>query len=296
MELATIFIHFLNGLAIGGILILLALGLNIVFGLRGIVNAGHGIFYMLGAYISSSLSVYLNLNFFLIIIAAFLINIILGCIVEKIFIKPLVDWNREPVHIVIVTIGLAFICQELVKFIWGTSYKIAEVPSFLQGVINFGGIVYPIYWLFVIGFTATLTLILGIIFKKSGIGILVQSLVMNENTSKALGTNASLLNNFVFGFGVGCAGIAGVLSAPIGTITTEMCFDKLMLLFGIIIIGGLGSFAGVVVSGLIIGLVISFGTALLNGTMANMLVFIVMIAVIIVRPHGFFGNPGIMKL
>jgi branched-chain amino acid transport system permease protein len=296
MDIFLIIIQFLNGLAIGSILILLSLGLTIIFGMRGIVNIAHGVFYMLGAYLAHTFALYLQINFAIVLIIAFGCNFLLGCLLETLAIKPLVKWNRIPIHFMIMTLGFAFISQELFKMIWGPEIKLVEIPGFLQGVVQMGPIIYPKYWLFVIGFTLVITLVISIFFNKTGIGILVQSLLMNNSVSQALGTNAALLNTLVFGFGSGVAGIAGVLAAPILTASTNMCFDMIMLMFVVIIFGGLGSLLGVVVSGLIIGMVLSFGTSLVNGTFANIFVFIVMIAILMIKPLGLFGRPGLLKL
>lgn len=292
----TFTIQFLNGLTIGSILILLTLGLNIVFGLRGIVNGAHGIYYMLGAYFGHTMATHLQMNFWLVLLIAFGTCFFLGCFQEILGIRPLVKWNRESGHILVATIGSAYIAQELVKMIWGAEVKLAEIPAFLKGVIHLGPIIYSKYWLFIIGFTALLTGIIGLFFTKAGIGILVRSLVMNDKVSQALGTNATLLNTFVFGLGVGLAGIAGVLAAPILTVSTNMCFDMFMIMFVVIIFGGLGSLLGVVISGCIIGVTLSFATGMVNGTFAYILVFVVMIAIIMVKPLGLFGRPGFLKL
>jgi branched-subunit amino acid ABC-type transport system permease component len=296
MDFVTIIIQFLNGLAIGSILILLSLGLSIVFGMRGIVNVAHGVFYMLGAYLAHTLALYLQINFWIVLLIASASNFILGCMLEIFTIKPLIKWNRIPIHFMILTLGFAFISQELFKMIWGPEIKLVEIPGFLQGVMQLGPIIYPKYWLFVIGFTLSLSLVIGVFFNKAGIGILVQSLLMNDNVSQALGTNAALLNTLVFGLGAGVAGIAGVLASPILTVSTNMCFDMLMIMFVVIIFGGLGSLLGVVVSGLIIGMVLSFSTGLVHGTFANVFVFIVLIAILMLKPLGLFGRPGLLKL
>jgi branched-chain amino acid transport system permease protein len=296
MDFSTIIIQFLNGLAIGSILILLSLGLTIVFGMMGIVNIAHGVFYMLGAYLAHTLALHLQINFSIVLIIAFGSNFLLGCLLETSAIRPLVKWNRIPIHFMIMTLGVAFISQELFKMIWGPETKLVEIPGFLQGIMQVGPIIYSKYWLFVIGFTLAITLVISVFFNKAGTGILVKSLLMNNSVSQALGTNAASLNTLVFGLGSGIAGIAGVLAAPILTASTNMCFDMIMIMFVVIIFGGLGSLLGVVVSGLIIGMVLSFGTSFVSGTFANVFVFIVMIVILMIKPLGLFGRPGLLKL
>jgi len=135
---------------------------------------------------------------------------------------------------------------------------------------------------------------LGFLFMRTGLGILVQSITMNSEVTQALGTNAPRINTAVFGLGTGIAGIAGVMSGPILGVEPNMAFDLLIVLFVVIIFGGLGSLLGVVVSGIIVGMIISFGTAFMTGMVAKILVFGVMIAILLVRPLGLFGKTGIL--
>lgn len=283
----------LNGLTIGSIFILLASGLTIVFGLQGIVNVAHGVFYMLGAYLTITLMPALK-NFWLALIVAFGFNFLLGCLLEITALRALVRWKREATHALVFTLGLAIVFRELVKITWGAVPQLADVPVFLQGIISLGPIHYPIYWLFIIFFTMFILIGLGFFFTKTGLGILVQSIALNNEMTQALGTNSPRINTLIFGLGTGIAGIAGVMAGPVLGVEPNICFDLLILLFVVIIFGGLGSLLGVVVSGIIIGLVISFGTAFLTGMIAKILAFVVMIAILLIRPLGLFGRPGIL--
>ena len=293
MTSTTFIMQILNGLTIGSIFILLSSGLTIVFGLQGIVNCAHGVFYMLGAYLAITLVPILN-SFWLALILASAFNFGLGCLMEYTGIRFLVQAKREGTHVLVMTLGLAILFRELVKIIWGAVPQQAEVPAALQGTLTWGAITYPQYWLFVILFTGAIMAGLALFFRRTGLGILVQSIAMNSEVSQALGTNAPRINTFIFGLGTGIAGIAGVLSGPILGVEPNMAFDLLIVLFVVIIFGGLGSLLGVVVSGMIVGMVISFGTALLTGMIAKILVFVVMIAILLVRPLGLFGKTGIL--
>jgi len=295
MTFPTFIMQVLNGLTIGAIYILLASGLTIVFGLQGIVNCAHGLFYMLGAYLALTVVGKLGLTFWLALPAAFLVNFLLGAALEMMGIRRLVRWGREFTHNLILTLGFALVGQEVVKMIWGAVAHLANVPPSLDGVMALGPVVYPKYWLFVIAFTTLVMAGLYLLFMRTGLGILVRSIALNSEVSQALGTNAPLINTLIFGLGTGVAGMAGVLAGPILSVDPNMAFELLIIIFVVIIFGGLGSLGGVVISGIIIGEVIAFGTALMTGMVAKILAFAVMIAILIVKPLGLFGRGAVLE-
>ena len=289
----TAVLQVLNGLTIGAIYILLASGLTIVFGLQGIVNIAHGVFYMLGAYLAITL--YPRIGFALTIVAVFLVTALLGLGLEVTGVRPLVRWRRPGTQVLVLTLGVAIIASELTKLAWGPVPQLSDVPAGLTGVVSLGPILYPKYWLFVMAFTAVFMAALAVAFNRTTLGILVQSIALNSEISQAMGTNAPRINSMVFALGSGVAGIAGVLAGPILSVYPTMCFDLLIILFVVVILGGLGSLLGIVVSGILIGLVNAFGVAYLTGTAGNILAFAVMIAVLVFRPLGLFGRAGILK-
>jgi len=289
----TAVLQVLNGLTIGAIYILLASGLTIVFGLQGIVNIAHGVFYMLGAYLAITL--YPRIGFALTIVAVFLVTALLGLGLEVTGVRPLVRWRRPGTQVLVLTLGVAIIASELTKLAWGPVPQLSDVPAGLTGVVSLGPILYPKYWLFVMAFTAVFMTALAVAFNRTTLGILVQSIALNSEISQAMGTNAPRINSMVFALGSGVAGIAGVLAGPILSVYPTMCFDLLIILFVVVILGGLGSLLGIVVSGILIGLVNAFGVAYLTGTAGNILAFAVMIAVLVFRPLGLFGRAGILK-
>ena len=289
----TAILQVLNGLTIGAIYILLASGLTIVFGLQGIVNIAHGVFYMLGAYLAITL--YPRIGFALTVVAVFLVTALLGLGLEVTGVRPLVRWRRPGTQVLVLTLGVAIIASELTKLAWGPVPQLSDVPAGLTGVVSLGPILYPKYWLFVMAFTAVFMAALAVAFNRTTLGILVQSIALNSEISQAMGTNAPRINSMVFALGSGVAGIAGVLAGPILSVYPTMCFDLLIILFVVVILGGLGSLLGIVVSGILIGLVNAFGVAYLTGTAGNILAFAVMIAVLVFRPLGLFGRAGILK-
>jgi branched-chain amino acid transport system permease protein len=206
-----------------------------------------------------------------------------------------VRWRRPGTQVLVLTLGVAIIASELTKLAWGPVPQLSDVPAGLGGVVALGPILYPKYWLFVMAFTAVFMAALAVAFNRTTLGILVQSIALNSEISQAMGTNAPRINSMVFALGSGVAGIAGVLAGPILSVYPTMCFDLLIILFVVVILGGLGSLLGIVVSGILIGLVNAFGVAYLTGTAGNILAFAVMIAVLVFRPLGLFGRAGILK-
>jgi branched-chain amino acid transport system permease protein len=289
----TVVLQTLNGLTIGAIYILLASGLTIVFGLQGIVNVAHGVFYMLGAYLAIDLVP--RVGFAATLVVIFVVTALLGLVLEVTGVRPLIRWKRPGMQVLVFTLGVAIVASEVTKIIWGPVPLLSEVPAGLKGTLRLGPIVYPAYWLFVMAFTATFMTLLGLGFNRTTLGILVQSIALNSDISQAMGTNAPRINSLVFALGTGVAGVAGALAGPILSVYPTMCFDLLIILFVVVILGGLGSLLGIVVSGILIGLVNAFGVAYLTGTAGNILAFAVMIAVLIFRPLGLFGRPGILK-
>jgi branched-subunit amino acid ABC-type transport system permease component len=291
--MTIIALQVLNGLTIGAIYILLASGLTIVFGLQGIVNVAHGVFYMLGAYLAIDLVP--RVGFAATLGVVFVATALLGLGLELVAVRPLVRWKRHGTQVLVLTLGVAIIASELTKLVWGPVPQQSDIPAGLTGTVTLGPLTYPVYWLFVMGFTAVFMALLGLAFNRTTLGILVQSIALSSEISQAMGTNAPRINSWVFALGTGVAGVAGVLAGPILSVYPTMCFDLLMILFVVVILGGLGSLMGIVVSGVLIGLLNAFGVAYLTGTAGSIFAFAVMIAVLIFRPLGLFGRAGILK-
>lgn len=285
-----IILQALNGLTIAAIYTILAAGLTIVLGMQRIVNNAHGAFYMLGAYISLTAISHLGFSFWLSIPLAFLVSALFGAVLEMTGIRMMTQKKREPHYPMMMTLGIAMGAGEVVKIVWGAVPQMAEVPEVFTGVLVMGPIIYPKYWLFVIVLTAFIMAGLWMFFNLTDLGIMVRAVAMNNEMAQVMGTNAPRLNTIVFAVGSGLAGIGGVLAAPILGVDPNMGLELLLILFVIIIMGGLGSLWGGVVSAVIIGEIIAFGTGLASGMVAKLIVFGAMILILIIKPHGFFGR------
>lgn len=290
MTLPTFIMQTLNGLTIASIYILLASGLTIVLGLQSIINIAHGFFYMLGAYLALTLMAEIGMIFWLTLPVSFAAAFLLGVGLELSGIRTLTRWNRPRIHQIILTLGFTLLGVEIVKLIWGAIPQLAEVPESLQGVFILGPIIYPKYWLFVMAVTVVVMVGLWFFFNQTGLGILVRAVAANNEMAQALGTNAPRLTTLIFGFGTGLAGFAGVIAGPVISVDPNMAMELLLIMFVVIILGGMGSLLGVVVSSIIIGEVLAFGTAFFTGMMAKILAFAVMILVLLLKPLGLFGR------
>ena len=289
----TLILQSLNGLTIAAIYILLAAGLTIVFGLQGIVNIAHGVFYMAGAYLGVTLAP--RIGFIGALLVASAVGFALGLLLELGVVRPLTRWKRPGTQVLVATLAVSILASEVTKLIWGSVPQMSDTPASLSGAVEMFGLSYPAYWLFVIGVAVVLMGTLGYLFNRTDLGILVQAIALDSATAQAMGTNAPLINTLVFALGAAVAALAGVLAGPILSVYPTMCFDLLMILFVIVILGGLGSLAGVVVGGIIVGFANTFGVAYLTGTLGNIAVFVVMIVVLLFRPLGLFGREGILK-
>lgn len=281
----------LTGLATGMFLVLVSAGLTIVFGMQGILNFAHGSFYMLGAYFSVTLLPRVK-SFPVVALAVFVLAGAVGAILERLLVRRLA--GRPPLHHLMVTFGAALIIGELVKQIWGPSMQFAGIPPVLAGVVRVGQLFFPKYFVFVILFSLALMVAGWLLFTRSRYGLQVQAITNDRDMARALGIPATRLNTLVFAVGAGTAGLAGMLAGPVFAIHPTMDLDLIAIIFAVVIFGGLGDLRGALAGGLILGLVLAFGTALHSSTVAQIVLFLVMAVVVILRPNGLFGRPGVI--
>ena len=276
-----------QGLAAGGFYALAALGLAVIFGALGVVNFAHGAFYMLGAVISSVLLSTLDVHFWLALLLVPLIMFVVGVIVERLLIRWLL--NLDILYNFLLTFGLALVLVDLVKRQYGVSGLPYEQPSGLDGLLTIGSVTLPLYQVFVFAFSLLVCIVVWLLLSKTRAGRIVRAAPAGPERARALGINVGRWITPVFGFGVALAGLAGVLAAPFRAITASMGSNFIIILFAIVVIGGLGSILGAVVAGFLVGLVEAYGQAY-AGTFAQIAIFVLMAGVILVRPAGLFGK------
>ncbi len=279
-------LQIVNGIGLGMLYFLLAVGLSIVFGLLRFVNFAHGAFYLLGAYLAYQLLRW-GMNFWLALAVAPLAIGALAWLLEKALLRHVYDHPHE-FHILI-TVGLALVVQEVVILIWGPIGDNIAIPAVLQGVVIWGSFVYPKYRLFVIGFTAVFALALWWVLEGTRIGSAVRAGSESTETVSLLGINVFRILSLVFALGAATAALAGVLAAPIRGVDPFMGLEALSVAFVIVVVGGMGSFGGALVGGLLIGIVQSVMSSLWPQG-AQLMIYIAMAAVLLLRPHGLMGR------
>ncbi len=281
-----------TGLVLGMIFIILAIGLSLIFGLLTVVNFAHGAFYMWGAYVALLCMGYLG-NFWVGLIVVPLVMGGIGILVEYFLVRRLYGLN--PDYPLLLTFGLSLIMIEAVRILFGTSDYPFSAPALLQGTFNFFDLFYfPTYRIFVIVIASVVIVLLWLFLEKTDIGLIIRAGTRDSEMVRVLRIDISKIWLLVFGLGTGLAGLAGILAAPMRGIYPEMGIAMLVECFVVIVVGGMGSLKGAVVSGLLLGQVVSL-TSLVLPEMSNIVIFIVMAVVLLIRPSGLFGKAGLLE-
>jgi len=279
-------LQIINGVGIGMLYFLLAVGLSIVFGLLRFVNFAHGAFYLLGAYFCFQMTRW-GLSFWLALFVVPMAVGALGWLTEKLILRH-VYATAHAFHI-LVTVGLALAVQELVILQWGPLGDSVAAPDMLQGVVMWGSFVYPKYRLFVIAFTAVLAVLLWYVLEGTRLGSAVRAGSESTEMVSLLGINVFRIFSLVFALGAATAALAGVLAAPIRGAEPFMGIEALGIAFVVVVVGGMGSFSGALLGGLLIGVVQSVMSTLWPAG-AFLMIYIAMAAVLLLRPHGLLGR------
>ncbi len=273
-----------SGLVLGGLYVLIAIGLSIVFGLLGIVNFAHGAFFTLGAYLA--LTLYQAFGWPAVILAPVLVGGI-GMIAERLLIRRLYD--KEPLISLIVTFALALMIEATVRLIWGGIGQPFSPPPLLAGFLIWGPILITKYRFAVLLTTAAVLLALWLFLEHTPFGRILRAGSRDPEMVGLLGINLPRVLTWVFGLGCGIAGIAGVLAAPLWTITPSMATNAIMPAFVVVAIGGLGSFAGAVIAGLLVGVVIAL-TIQFQPDLSGAVMYLFMALMLLLRPRGLLGE------
>jgi branched-chain amino acid transport system permease protein len=281
-----------TGLVLGGLFVLLATGLSLIFGLMTVVNFSHGALYMLGAYFGYTLIKHLGLSFWVALIVAPIMVGLLGLVIERVLIRPL--YGRSIDDPLLLTFGLSLVLIEAVRLIWGKIGLTFDPPRALAGAIDLGFGPFPIYRVFVIAVTALVLVGLWLFLEKTNVGLIIRAGSRDPLMVRALGFDLSRVWLLVFGLGVGLAGLAGILAAPMRGVYAEMGVTMVIESFVVVVVGGMGSLLGAIVSGLLIGQVVGL-TTFFAPKLAEIMVFVFMAIVLLVRPSGLFGEAGLLE-
>ena len=279
-----------NGLVGGGFYALLALGLAIIFGMLRVVNFAHGTFYMLGAFGAYVLLAEVGLPFWYALAVVPLGLCVAGMGLERAFIHRLT--RLDPLYNFLLTFGLALILQDLVKWRYGVQSTPYATPSALRGSVDLGLFEFPAYRVFVLGFAVVACLVVWLVLTRTRIGVVVRAATERPDLTRALGIDVGRWITPVFGFGAALAGLAGVLAAPMRAVNPLMGADLIIVVFAVVVIGGLGSIFGSVAAAFAVGLVQAWGEAYASRwpIVSQIAVFVVMAAVLLWRPAGLFGR------
>lgn len=280
-----------TGLVLGGIYVLLAIGLSLIFGLMTVVNFAHGSLYMLGAYFGFFL-LGLTGSFWVALALAPLMVGVLGLGVERVLIRRL--YGRSVDDPLLLTFGLSLVLVEAVRVIWGKIGLQLSPPPALAGAVNLGFMFFPAYWLFVIAVAAVVLVALALFLSRTRVGLLIRAGSRDPLMVRALGVDLGRIWFLVFGLGTALAGLAGILAGPMRGAYAEMGVAMVIESFVVVVVGGMGSLLGAVVAGLLIGEVVSL-TTFFAPKLAEIMVFIVMAVVLLVRPSGLFGEAGLLE-
>ncbi len=285
MDFPTFLIQLLNSVQYGLLLFMLAAGLTLIFGIMGVVNLAHGSFYMLGAYLAYSLSGLLG-SLTLAILVGIALSVVFGLALEWLLFRHF--YERDHLDQVLLTFGLIYIFEELRSMLWGDDVHGVTIPSLLSASIPLtDNLSYPVYRLFMSGVCVAMALGLYWLIAKTRLGMKIRAGAFNRDMTEALGINIKLIHAVVFALGVGLAAVAGMIAAPVSSVYPNMGSQVLIMCFVVVVIGGIGSVRGALISALLVGLVDTFGKVLLP-SVSGMLVYMLMAAVLLWKPEGLF--------
>ena len=288
---SLILIQVMSGLSVGMFLFLVSVGMSLIFGVTRIVNLAHGSFYMVGAYLMVTLVEVLPERWWAFWLALFLAPLgvaVLGGLVEMGLLRRI--YHRDPLMQLILTFGLILVIGTLVLLLWGPDNKSVQRPESLAGSVTLFGQLFPSYYMLVLGLAPLVAIGMWLVFYRTRWGMLIRAATVDREMLGALGVNVAALYTQVFVFGSWLAGLGGALAAPTVAVALGMDSDVLTNAFVVVVIGGLGSFAGSFISAVLVGLLQSFGI-LIFPAISIVLLFALMAIVLIVRPWGLLGRP-----
>jgi branched-chain amino acid transport system permease protein len=278
-----------NGIVLGAFYAIIAIGLSLIMNLTGTVNLAHGSFLTLAGYLAFTL-LQRGTNFWLALGISAILTVIVGLVVERTLIAPL--YKRIPLYSLLLTFGLALIAEEVFRLIWGPQSVPFSTPLSLQGATIIGDTVLPTYRLAIMGVLALVMLALMLFLYRTRQGLRLRGAVLNREMMAALGINTQALYMMNFGLGIFLAAIAGVLASGLIGLSPTMGNGLLMPAFITVVIGGMGSLAGCLVGGLLLGIGQSVTTLYLPA-FSEIVTYVLMAVVLMIRPRGLFGEEGL---
>ncbi|WP_394757234.1 branched-chain amino acid ABC transporter permease [Rhodoferax sp.] len=277
----------LLGLVNGAFYAMLSLGLAVIFGLLGIVNFAHGALYMLGAFAAWIMLDKFGINYWYALVLAPLTVGVLGVAIERLFLKHL--YKIDPIYGLLLTLGLALIFEGIFRELYGVSGQNYDVPELLSGATNLGFMVLPNYRAWVVLVSLAVCLGTWYLIERTRLGAYLRAGTENAALVQAFGINVPLMVMLTYGAGAALAALAGVLAAPIIQVNPLMGSNLIIVVFAVVVIGGMGSILGSILTGLSLG-VIEGLTRVFYPEASSIVVFIIMVIVLMIRPVGLFGK------
>jgi branched-chain amino acid transport system permease protein len=287
MDLVTLAVQLLNGVQYGLVLFLLASGLTLVFGILGVINLAHGVFYMLGAYIAYWLTRETG-SFWIALVGGMAIAFAAGLALENVFVKRL--YGRDHLAQVLLSYGLILVLDEVRHILFGKDVHSVPPPAFLAGSFQLTDVLsYQTYRLAICLFCLAVAIVIFLVIQKTKLGMIVRAGAENRDMTRALGIRSDLVNKFVFAAGIMLAALAGIVVSPLSTVFPGMGDQMLILSFVVVVLGGIGSVPGAAIGALLIGLTDTFGQVFFP-SVSSFSVYFLMAAVLLWRPHGIMGT------
>ena len=290
MDVATFLVQCLNALQYGLLLFLVASGLTLIFGIMGVINLAHGSFYMIGAYLAFALApvfaAHVGWGFFAALALGLVIAVILGYVLEWAFFSFL--YERDHLQQVLMTYGLILVFEELRSILVGDDVHGVKAPGWLAGSVPLGDLMsYPVYRLFMSGVCLAIALGMYLVISRTRLGMMIRAGASNREMVQSLGIDIKFLYRVMFAAGVALAVLAGMLAAPVSSVYPGMGNQVLIICFGVVVIGGIGSVRGALAAALLVGIVDTFGKVLFPQA-AGVLVYVLMALVLLWKPDGLF--------
>lgn len=277
----------LSSIDIALLLFMIAIGLNLIFGVLNIVNFAHGALYMVGAYLGYTFISILGMPFVVALIVAPLLCAVLAVIIERVALRYIYD--RDITDSLLLTFALMLIINESVRLIWGTNIHVVDPPAVLQGTFSFAGIKYPVYSVFVIFSGIVFLAGLWFLFNRTRVGKTIRAAAIDYEMSQLVCINTKLVITSVFAFGAWLAAVGGVIATPMRAIDPGMGDKIIIESFVIVVIGGLGNFTGTLLGAIVLGLIYGFGGTFLP-ELNQLLPYLGMALVLLFKPTGLMGG------
>jgi branched-subunit amino acid ABC-type transport system permease component len=282
---ANLLPHLLNGVSLGLLFALIALGFMLIVGVMEVINLAHGSLFALGAYVAITLMGW-KLSYALAFLLAPLVVGAFGMLLELCLRRT---YGKDPLYGLLLTFGAALVIEELIRLIWGSNEKVLQLPEALNGAVFIGGLIYAKYRFFACLAAIGLILLLWLFLEKTPYGAMIKAGAHDSEMVRALGINLPKLRLFVFALGAALAAVAGIVMAPIWGVRPHVGVDAVVPAFVIIVLGGVGSFWGAVLAGLMVGIVVGL-TGAYASEWSLLSMYLLLIALVTFRARGLLGK------